>query len=87
MISPVILFNIIMGIIGSFQYFTEAYIMTGGGPMRSTTFYALYLYENAFRFFKLGYASAQAWILFIIVFILTILILRLLKNRVYYGGQ
>ncbi|MBP8638427.1 MAG: sugar ABC transporter permease [Dictyoglomi bacterium] len=87
MVSPVILFNTIMGIIGSFQYFTEAHIMTGGGPMRATTFYALYLYQNAFNFFKLGYASAQAWILFIIIFILTILALRISKNWVYYSGQ
>jgi len=73
-ISPVIFFNLIMGIIGSFQYFTQVYIMTGGGtstgrpggPQDSTLVYALYLYQNAFQNFDMGYASAMAWILLLI---------------------
>lgn len=87
MISPVILFNVIMGLIGTFQYFTQAYIMTGGGPADSTLFYALYLYNNAFRYFKMGYASAMAWIMFLIILALTILMFKSSSRWVYYGGQ
>ena len=58
LITPTIFFNLIMGIIGSFQVFTPAYVMTRGGPVNSTLFYVLYLYQNAFRFFEMGYASA-----------------------------
>jgi len=87
MVSPVILFNLINGIIGTFMYFTEPFIMTGGGPLRSTTFYSLYLYENAFRFFRLGYASAQAWVLFVIVLSLSLLALKSSAHWIYYGGR
>src|SRR5258708_2645365 len=66
MLSPVIYFNIIMGLISSFQVFTAAKVMTQGGPEDHTLFYALYLYNNTFRYLKMGYASAQAWILFLI---------------------
>lgn len=75
-LSPVIFFNLVMGIIGSFQYFTHVYVMTAGlaggargvgGPEASTLVYPLYLYQNAFLYFRMGYASAMAWILFIIV--------------------
>lgn len=86
MISPVIYFNIVMGIIGSFQVFGQAYIMTGGGPQRSTTFYALYLYQTAFEDFRMGYASAMAWILFVIILILTIWVTKFSKEKVYYHG-
>lgn len=86
MISPVIYFNVIMAIIGCFQIFSQAYIMTGGGPQRSTTFYALYLYQTAFEDFRMGYASAMAWILFVIILILTILVTRISKEKIYYGG-
>ena len=86
MISPVIYFNVIMAIIGSFQIFSQAYIMTGGGPQRSTTFYALYLYQTAFEDFRMGYASAMAWILFVIILILTVLVTRISKEKVYYHG-
>ena len=87
MISPVIYFNFIMGIIGSLQVFAVPYIMTGGGPARSTQFYSMYLYDNAFRYLKMGYASAMAWILFIIILMLTGLAVRLAKARVYYVGS
>ena len=63
MISPAILFVLIMGVIGTFQTFTQAYIMTGGGPANATLFYLLYLYKNAFNWFEMGYASALAWVL------------------------
>ncbi len=88
MISPVILFNLIMGIIWTFQIFARPYIMTPGpgGPARSTTFYTLYLFQTAFEDLRMGYASAMAWILFLIILSLTLLAIRLSKDRVYYAG-
>lgn len=86
LISPVILFNVITGLIGAFQYFTEAYVLTQGGPADSTLFYGLYLYSSAFRYFKMGYASALAWILFIIILLITLLTFRVSRNRVHYMG-
>jgi multiple sugar transport system permease protein len=70
-ISPVIFFNLIMGIIGTLQVFGTPYIMTGGGPARSTYFYTMYLYDNAFVNLKMGYASALAWVQLLIVLALT----------------
>jgi len=84
MISPVIFFNMIMGIIGSFQVFTEAYIITGGGPVDSTLFYVLYLFRNAFLLFRMGYASAMAWILFIIILLVTLIQFKFATHWVYY---
>ena len=84
MISPAILFVLIMGVIGSFQTFTSAYVMTGGGPANSTMFYLLYLYKNAFNWFEMGYASALAWLLFLIMVMLTLLLLRSSARWVYY---
>ena len=86
-ISPVILFNLITGMIGSFQYFTQAYVMTNGGPGDATVFYSLQIYRQAFQFFKMGYASAMAWILFVIVMVATLLIFRTSARWVYYGGK
>ena len=76
MLSPVILFNLIMGVITSFQAFTNIYVMTGGGPGNSTLVYALYLYKNAFQFFKMGYASAMAWVLLMITALALVVIFR-----------
>jgi ABC-type sugar transport system permease subunit/ABC-type glycerol-3-phosphate transport system substrate-binding protein len=87
MISPYILFNCIMGLIGTFQIFTQAYIMTQGGPVNSTLFYAYLLFNNAFRYMRMGYASAMAWILFAIVLALTVVQLRLSKKWVYYESE
>ena len=87
MISPVIFFNLVMGTIGTFQYFTNAYVMTQGGPVNATLFYNLYLYNNAFRYFKMGYAAALAWILFVIILFFTLLIFRSSSVWVYYEGQ
>jgi multiple sugar transport system permease protein len=87
MLSPVILFNLIMGLIGSFQYFTQAYVMTNGGPQDSTTFYALHLFNRAFLDFKMGYASAMAWILFLITLACALLVFRTSARWVYYGGE
>jgi multiple sugar transport system permease protein len=84
LISPTILFNLVIGIIGSFQVFTTAFIATGGGPQNATLFYVLYLYRNAFDYFKMGYASALAWILFVIVLIFTVIQFRLANRLVYY---
>lgn len=86
MLSPVIFFNLVMGTIGAFQYFTQAYIMTNGGPEESTTFYALYLYQRAWKYLDMGYASAMAWVLFLIVVILTAVIFRTQKKWVHYGA-
>jgi multiple sugar transport system permease protein len=86
MISSVIYFNMIMAIIASFQIFAQPYIMTGGGPQRATTFYTLYLYQVAFEDFRMGYASAMAWILFIIILFLTIMVTRASREQVYYRG-
>lgn len=87
MISPVIFFNLIMGMIGAFQYFTQAYVMTQGGPMDSTLFYSLYLFNNAFRYMHMGYASALAWILFVIILIATLIVFNSSARWVYYGGS
>ncbi|MBM4456203.1 MAG: sugar ABC transporter permease [Chloroflexi bacterium] len=85
MMTPTIFFNLIMNIIGTFQVFTQAFIMTGGGPLNSTRFYMLYLYDHAFRFFEMGYASALAWVLFVIIMIFTLLTLRSSERWVFYG--
>jgi len=66
LLSPVILFNVVTYVIGIFQSFAESYIITSGGPDNSTLFYSLYLYQNAFQYFKMGLACAMAWILLII---------------------
>jgi multiple sugar transport system permease protein len=87
MLSPILFFNVVMGVIGTFQYFTNAYIMTEGGPGRATLFYNLYLYQSAFKFFKMGYASALAWILFLLILLLTLLIFKSSPYWVYYEGQ
>ncbi|HLK58257.1 MAG TPA: sugar ABC transporter permease [Chthonomonadaceae bacterium] len=88
MLSPVILFNLIMGIIGTLQVFTVPYIMfPGGSPERSTYFYTMYLYDNAFVYLKMGYACAMGWIMFLIILVLTLVALRMSERRVYYGGS
>lgn len=84
LLSPYILFNIIIGLIGTMQIFAESYIMTAGGPKDSTLFYAYYLFQQAFQFFRMGYASALAWILFIVVLVLTLTQLWLSKKWVHY---
>jgi multiple sugar transport system permease protein len=73
-----------MAVIGSFQVFTQAYVMTGGGPGDKTRFYVLYLYNKAFQAYDMGYASAMAWILLAIVLVLTVVILRTSARVVYY---
>jgi multiple sugar transport system permease protein len=89
MMTPVIFYELVLSLIATFQYFTEAYVASGGtgGPVRSTLFYNLYLYQNAFKYFEMGYASSMAWILFIIVLVLTLLVFRSSQYWVYYEGQ
>jgi multiple sugar transport system permease protein len=84
--TPSILFVLITGLIGWFQYFTLPFIMTQGGPVESTNVYAYYLYQNAFTFFKMGYASALSWILFVIIVIFAFLAFRTSRKWVYYAG-
>ncbi|MBF6606245.1 MAG: sugar ABC transporter permease [Chloroflexi bacterium] len=97
LISPAILFNLITGAIGTFQYFTQAYVVsqgtvgTGfaavGGVGNSLLFYGLNLYNYAFRYFQIGYASALAWILLLIILASTLALLWVSRRRVYYGGE
>ncbi|MGG4340648.1 carbohydrate ABC transporter permease [Paenibacillus lautus] len=87
MISPTIFFNLIMGIIGGFQYFTQAFVMTNGGPLNSTLFYNLYLYNKAFQDYEMGYASALSWILFVIILVFTLIVIRSSSMWVYYQGD
>ncbi|MEW6233270.1 MAG: sugar ABC transporter permease [Chloroflexota bacterium] len=84
MLSPVIFFNLVLGLIAGFQTFTQAYVMTKGGPLNATMFYALYLYLNAFTYLKMGYASALAWVMFLIILALTLVQLKLARYWVYY---
>ncbi len=84
LISPVIMFSVITGVIGTFQTFTISYLMTGGGPGYATLFYLLYLYRNAFNWFEMGYASALAWVLFVIILFFTLILLRTSSLWVYY---
>ncbi len=84
MMVPTLMFNIIMGMVGSFQVFAPAYVLTGGGPVNSTLFYILYLYQNAFQNFHMGYASAQAVILLVITFALSLVIVRFFQDRMNY---
>jgi multiple sugar transport system permease protein len=91
LITPAIFFNLVMNIIGSFQVFTQAFVMTAtagqgqeGGPNNSTLFFVLYLYKKAFQQFKMGYASTLAWILFAIILIFTFFQFKLSRRWVYY---
>ncbi len=87
LVSPVILFNVVMGIIGSLQIFAQPYIISDtGSPARSIYFYSMYLFDNAFIYHKMGYASAMAWIMFIIILGLTMLALRWSNRFVHYDG-
>ncbi len=87
MLSPTIFFNIIVGIISAFQVFDPAYVLTDGGPNNATRTYIFNLYEQAFIFTNMGYASLLAWVLFIIILILTLVTFRLSRDRVYYETE
>ena len=87
--SPYLFFSVVMGLIAASQYFTQAYVMTNGSgsPANSTLFYAMYLFQNAFHFFKMGYACAMAWFLFIVILGATLFIFRTSARVVYYGER
>ena len=87
MLSSTIFFNVVMDVIGSFQVFTAALVMTDGGPLNSTLFYVLYLYRNAFEYLRMGYASALAWVLFVIIVACTLLVVRSSQAWVYYESE
>lgn len=89
MITPTIFYNLVLGVIYAFQVFTTVYVVTGGqgGPVDSTMFYGLMLYTNAFTYFKMGYASAMAWVLFVFIFILTLTLFKSSNRWVYYEGE
>jgi multiple sugar transport system permease protein len=87
MMSPVLFFNLIIGLIAALQTFTPAYVITDGGPNNATLFFMLYLYWNAFQWLKMGYASALAWVLFVYILILTLLVLKSSSAWVFYQGE
>jgi len=87
MLTPTIFFNLIMNVIGSFQVFTSAYVMTNGGPNNATLTFVLYLYRKAFQQFRFGYASALAWVLFFIVLGLSLAVIKSSAWWVYYAGE
>ena len=90
MVSPITLFNLITGMIFMFQYFAQAYVFRGtqglGSPLNSTLFYSVYLFQTGFQYLKIGYASAMAWVLFLIILGCTILLLKISDRFTYYAG-
>jgi multiple sugar transport system permease protein len=95
MVSPITLFTLITGVIAMFQYFAQAYVFSFavstatksiGAPLNSTLFYSVYIYQQGFTFFKMGYASAMAWVLFVIILVCTVLLLRITDRYTYYSG-
>ncbi len=87
MISPVIYFNLIIGIIGTLQIFAVPFVMFGRGPANSTYFFAMYIYDNAFKYLKMGYASALAWIMFLLILGLTLFVTRISRKHIYYAAE
>ncbi len=87
MVSPVILFNMVMSFIGGFQYFTLPWLLTNGGPNQATEFYSLFLYRNAFVYLRMGKASALAWLLFAVIIVFTGLLFRASGRLVFYAGS
>lgn len=88
LLAPVIVFNLVMQTIGAFQQFTAAFVITGGGPVKSTYLYGMLLYDNAFHYFKMGYASALSWVLFLILLAVTFILMKASNRYAYYedGG-
>lgn len=87
MLTPVLFFNLIMGVIGSLQTFSQIYILTAGGPNNSSIMIVPYLFNNAFKYYRMGYASAIAWVLFMIILLLTLLVLKTSSMWVFYEGE
>lgn len=84
LMSPIIFFNLVIGIIGSFQVFTAGFLITDGGPQNSTLFLVLYIYRNAFEYLDMGYAATLSWLLFFIIMALTLVVFKYYGSRVYY---
>lgn len=84
LMSPIIFFNLVIGIIGSFQVFTTGFLITDGGPQNSTLFLVLYIYRNAFEYLDMGYAATLSWLLFIIIMALTLIVFKYYGSRVHY---
>jgi multiple sugar transport system permease protein len=87
MLSPTIFFNLVLNIIGSYQVFTQAYLLTNGGPNNATLTLVLYLFRKSFQQFEFGYASAIAWVLFAIIMVFTLMVIRSSDAWVYYEGS
>lgn len=87
MISPTMFFNVILGVIGALKVFTAAYVATQGGPAYATWFYVLHLYHQAFKYARMGYASALGWVFFIIVLVLTLAQVKASRSWVFYMGE
>ncbi len=87
LLTPVIFFNLVTGMIDTFKLFTQAYVMTQGGPRNASLFFTYYLYQNAFQQFRMGYASAMALVVFVIIMLLTLLIFRSSRAWVYYESE
>lgn len=89
LMTPSIFFTLVLGIIGTFQIFAQIFVLTDGmgGPQNSTLVYMIYLYRNAFNFFRMGYASAMAWVLFVIILVLTWVQFRIARRWVYYETE
>lgn len=85
MITPTIFFNLVMQLVNAFQEFNAPYLVTAGGPLKSTTLTSLLIYNNAFKFFKMGYASAMSWVLFLIIMIFTVVLFKTQNRWVYYS--
>lgn len=84
MLSPIVFFNLVMQMINAFQEFTGAFVVTNGGPSNSTYLFGMMLYDNAFRYFKMGYASALSWVLFIIIMVFTVILFKTSNSWTYY---
>ncbi|MHB0878599.1 MAG: carbohydrate ABC transporter permease [Anaerolineae bacterium] len=87
MMTPIVFFNLVMNVIGTFQVFTSAFVMTQGGPRNASLFYVLYLFRNAFQYFEMGYAASLAWVLFAIIGFFTVIIFSTSNRWVYYEGS
>lgn len=86
-ISSVLFFNLIMQSIQALQNFTSAFVITGGGPMKKTYIIGMKLYDDAFKYYKVGYACAESWILFLVILALTLLVFRSSSAWVYYADE
>jgi multiple sugar transport system permease protein len=87
LMSPIIFYNLVVGIISTFQLFTQVYVLTKGGPGNSTEVYNIYLYTTAFQYQKMGYASAQAWVLFVLILAMTALVFKSSSAWVHYENE